>query len=395
MIVNLSTVVPDGLVCPHGKRRIELVDTGGTGLYVEVRSTSPGQGTYYWRTRHPETGKTVHYKLARTTEIDLSTAREKVRELRAKQTLGLSLDPRKEKATKTTVLTFHDFFQDHYLPHAKAHCRGWKKKSQMFDLRLKTFGNMRLDEIERHQVSTWHVGLREDGLSPAYADRFLALLRHALNMAIEWDMLEKNPAARVKQFNIDNRNEQHLNEEELKRLLKVLHTDKNRTVCLIVLFLLTTGARLNEALQAKWVDIDRENKVWRIPATNAKSKRSRLVPLNSFAINDVLDQLDTEGKYDHLFINHKTRKKITYIHKTWNRLRIESGLPDFKLHSLRRSYASFLVNSGHSLYEASRLLGHSDPSITASRYAVLASDSLQSAAESVGKILNGSKPKSS
>ena len=44
MIVNLKTVVPDKLTCPGGLRRIEYVDTGGTGLYVEVRATSPGQG---------------------------------------------------------------------------------------------------------------------------------------------------------------------------------------------------------------------------------------------------------------------------------------------------------------------------------------------------------------
>ena len=46
MIVNLKTIVPDGLFCPEDKRRIEYVDKGGTGLYCECRDTSPGQGTY-------------------------------------------------------------------------------------------------------------------------------------------------------------------------------------------------------------------------------------------------------------------------------------------------------------------------------------------------------------
>lgn len=162
----------------------------------------------------------------------------------------------------------------------------------MHDLRLKeTFGHRRLDQIKRHDVSSWHVALREEHLSPAYADRFLALLRHALNMAVEWEMLEKNPAAGVKQFNVDNRIEQHLSGDELKRRLKVLQTDTNRTVCLIALFLLATGVRLQEALQAKWVDIDRDNKVWRILAANAKSKRSRLAPLKSIAMKEAWIQI--------------------------------------------------------------------------------------------------------
>ena len=130
-------------------------------------------------------------------------------------------------------------------------------------------------------------------------------------------MLDRNPAAGVKQFNEDNKVERYLNEEELKRLLKVLHTNKNRTVCQIVLFLLATGARLNEALSARWENVDKERRVWRIPIADSKSRHMRSVPLNDSAIA-VLDQLDTAGKYDHLFINRKTNKKpYSTIYKTW------------------------------------------------------------------------------
>jgi hypothetical protein len=38
MIIKLKTIVPDGLSCPEGKRREELVDTGGTGLYSKCRA---------------------------------------------------------------------------------------------------------------------------------------------------------------------------------------------------------------------------------------------------------------------------------------------------------------------------------------------------------------------
>ena len=72
MIVNLKTVVPDKLVCPEGKRREELVDVGGTGLYVEVRATSPGQGTFYLRYRDAN-GKTCHQKIGRTTDMGVIT----------------------------------------------------------------------------------------------------------------------------------------------------------------------------------------------------------------------------------------------------------------------------------------------------------------------------------
>ena len=70
MITNLKTVVPDKLVCAAGLRRQELVDIGGTGLYLEVRATSPGQGTYYLRYKDAN-GKTCHQKIGRTTDMDL------------------------------------------------------------------------------------------------------------------------------------------------------------------------------------------------------------------------------------------------------------------------------------------------------------------------------------
>lgn len=263
----------------------------------------------------------------------------------------------------------------------------------MYELRLKGhFGQMRLDKIKRHDVTSWHTGLPADGLSPASADRFLALLRHILNKAVEYDMLVKNPAAGVKLFNVDNKVEHYLDDDELRRLMKVLQTDKNRTVCLIAIFLLSTGARLNEALQAKWEDVDKENRVWRIPASTSKSKKVRSVPLNDSALG-VLDQLDTEGKFDHLFINRKKGKPYVTIHKVWERLRTDAGLPHMRIHDLRHQYASFLVNSGRTLYEVQAVLGHSDPTVT-QRYAHLSTKSLQDASDSASEIIKEAMKKS-
>ena len=143
----------------------------------------------------------------------------------------------------------------------------------------------------------------------------------------------------------------------------------------------------NEALQARWEHIDRPNRVWRIPAPNSKSKRIRSVPLNDAAL-DVLTQLDTEGKFDHLFLNRKTKKPFSNIHKVWERLRKAAGLPHLRIHDLRHQYASFLVNSGRSLYEVQQILGHSNPIVT-QRYSHLSSKSLQDAANSASVIIKG------
>ncbi|WP_297325972.1 site-specific integrase, partial [Nitrosomonas sp.] len=178
----------------------------------------------------------------------------------------------------------------------------------------------------------------------------------------------------------DNKIEHYLNDVELERLLTVLYTDENRPVCMIALFLLCTGCRLNEVLSAKWSDVDLNKGVFTIRATNSKSKRLRAVPLNGTAL-EVLTQLDTQGKFEYLFINHQAGNPYTTITKVWQRLRAKAGLKHLRLHDLRHLYASFLVNSGRTLYEVQQILGHSDPKVTM-RYAHLSTRALQDAANS-------------
>jgi integrase len=378
-------IIANSLICPDNKSRIELCDTDLPGLYIEVRSTSPGQGTYYFRYKNRER-KTCHQKVGRTTDISLTEARKKARQLKAEIHLGA--DPRGQAKAEKAVLTFDDFFTDHYLPYVKPRKRSWKRDEELYRLRIRAvFGQKRLNQITRQQVQTLHASVLAQGLAPATADHHVKLLRQALNRAIEWDLLDKNPIAGVELFNTDNKVEHLLSDAQLQSLLTVLRTHSNRAVCQIALFLLSTGCRLNEALKATWSQIDEGNRVWRIPASNSKSKKVRSVPLNDSAL-DVLRQLDTKDTFDHLFINKMTKKPYTTIMKVWSRLRQQAGLPHLRIHDLRHLYASFLVNAGRSLYEVQQILGHSSPNVT-QRYAHLSTKSLQDAAGSASLAIRG------
>lgn len=148
-------------------------------------------------------------------------------------------------------------------------------------------------------------------------------------------------------------------------------------VCAILQFLLSTGARLNEALQARWEHLDIKKRLWKIPAQNSKSKRVRSVPLNDSAIA-VLSQLETQ---EYLFVNHLTGLPYKTITKVWQRIRLKANLSNLRIHDLRHQFASFLVNNGRSLYDVQMILGHSSPVVT-QRYAHLSTKSLQDAANS-------------
>ena len=85
---------------------------------------------------------------------------------------------------------------------------------------------------------------------------------------------------------------------------------------------------------------------------------------------------------EHIFANPATGKPFISIFYSWDACRKRAGLPEFRIHDLRHSFASFLVNAGRSLYEVQQLLGHADIRTT-SRYAHLSRDTLREAVEVV------------
>jgi site-specific recombinase XerD len=84
--------------------------------------------------------------------------------------------------------------------------------------------------------------------------------------------------------------------------------------------------------------------------------------------------------------NPQTHKPFNTIYISWNTARNRAGMPDLRMHDLRHSFASFLINSGISLYEVQNILGHSQLSTT-QRYAHLSQDRLVAAANAAANAV--------
>jgi len=214
-------------------------------------------------------------------------------------------------------------------------------------------------------------------------NRVLVLLRYGYTLALRWhiDGVDSNPAKELKNLKEDNKIERYLTPEQTTRLLATVRSSQNPLLADIVAFLLFTGARKREALDAKWQDVDWRQKLWRIP--KAKSGKVRHVPLSSGALK-LLRELKEKADpaIEHIFANPRTGKPFVSIFYGWDTARKEAGLPELRIHDLRHSFASFLVNAGRSLYEVQELLGHADIRTT-SRYAYLSRERLREAVEVV------------
>ena len=83
-----------------------------------------------------------------------------------------------------------------------------------------------------------------------------------------------------------------------------------------------------------------------------------------------------------IFPNPKAGKPCVSIYYSWDTARKQAGLADVRIHDLRHSFASLLVNAGNSLYTVQKILGHTQIKTT-QRYAHLSQDTLIDAANVV------------
>jgi integrase len=89
---------------------------------------------------------------------------------------------------------------------------------------------------------------------------------------------------------------------------------------------------------------------------------------------------------NYAIINPHTRTAYHSFYAAWFQVRKAADLEGLRIHDLRHTFASVLINKGVSIYEVQTLLGHSTIQMT-QRYAHLAPDRLQNRTEIVGNII--------
>jgi integrase len=115
----------------------------------------------------------------------------------------------------------------------------------------------------------------------------------------------------------------------------------------------------------------------------SKNGKSRHVPLSKAAL-EILNQLPRFEGCLYVVPNVQTLKPQVQLHRAWNNARIAAGLPDLRMHDLRHSMASNMVNSGRSIYEVAKVLGHSQLKTT-QRYAHLSQETLLEAVDAAAE----------
>lgn len=194
------------------------------------------------------------------------------------------------------------------------------------------FGNKYLDDIDKSVITDFIKRKESEGVKPATVNRYLALIKAVLNKAWkEWGWIDQVPYIKLKPEN--NSRERFLTKEEEERLFYELPHE----LSWLVEFSLATGQRASNVAQARWDEIDLQQKTWAIPRDKSKNNKLILVPLNKRAMN-VLYIMQGRDQ-DYVFGKNGQPRNQCNTRAFRNALK-RAGIENFRWHDLRHTWAS-------------------------------------------------------
>ena len=301
----------------------------------------------------------------------------------------------KRKTKERDQTTFNEVWEK-YLPQAKAD-RGENslvREESMFRLWVEpVIGNMPLKVIAPIHLEKIKSIMAREGKAPRTIQYTLAIVRQIFNYAKNHDFFTgDNPTKKVKKPKFDNMRVRFLSHEEAESLLSEIKMRSPQTHDMTLLSL-HTGMRAGEIFSLTWGDVDFERGI--ITLWNTKNKRTR----SAFMTEQVKEMLKARQPKQYeptdLVFPGRGGVKIKQISDSFNRAvaknGLNAGISDLRqkvcFHTMRHTFASWLVENGTDLYTVKELLGHSDFKMT-SRYAHLGENSLQAAVKRLEGTLN-------
>jgi integrase len=256
-------------------------------------------------------------------------------------------------------------------------------------------------DITKDDLRQLHQTVKATGAGVT-ADRCIALLRKAFNLAKgktpAWR--SDNPATDLDLAKSGNTRAEFLDGEHLFALGEALQrAEEKNSPCwqaiAMVRLLLATGLRLSEVLTLKWSEVDLHRGILRKKDHKTSKKTGDLVQPLSAEAWDILKSIaerclkpTKDNKRPKLSTwvlpsDLDARKHFNGPQKAWQTIREDAGLESFRIHDLRRSFASWAALTGVDLATASKLLNHSDVRITSKIYAQASLDTKRTGADTI------------
>ena len=279
-------------------------------------------------------------------------------------------------------MKFADFWKM-YCADMETRLREHTMRTKKYIVELKIlpyFGNKRVNDITAADIRQWQNELIKMGYSPTYLKTINNRLSAIFNYAVRYYDLKSNPCAKAGSMGKSKAEEMDFwTGEEFRKFIDSVMNKRLSYMAFMTLY--WTGMRLGELLDLNPKDVDLEKRIITItksyqrlgkkdvitPPKTPKSKRVITIP--EFLVADIknyIDSLYELQENDRLFpitkyfLEHEMQREIK-----------ESGVKRIRVHDLRHSHASMLIELGFSPLEIANRLGHEKVETTLNTYAHL------------------------
>jgi integrase len=254
-------------------------------------------------------------------------------------------------------------------------------------------GDVPLLQLTAPDIQSAYRRMRQRGLTEHSLNQVHRVLDRALRHAVQWGLIVRNPAVLVFAPRPRRREMTALSAEELMRLLD--HAREHRLRPLLVV-LGTAGLRIGEALGLRWQDVDlvagrlvvrqalqRRRGVGLVFVEPKTPRSRRTVHLTSLAVDALAEQARLQARRNEtaptaarlgLVFTNLSGGPIEpgTVNANLSRLLADAGPPRIRVHDLRHTTATTLLEAGVHPKVVQDLLGHSTIAITLDTYSHVA-----------------------
>lgn len=265
----------------------------------------------------------------------------------------LALKKKLSYIANLTVHTWEDAVYDFKI-YANGHYTRPTECMYIIDAFSKIVSGMALKDIKLKHLEAY-VSSRKGKVKPSSINRELNTIRKVFSLAVDNDLIEKNPCRKLDNLRIDNPPERFLSKEEEEQLLKVC----SPIMQMIIKTAIYSGMRKHELLSLKWVDINFDEKY--LIARETKNNTPREIPLCEPLI-EVLKSIPRISEY--VFVNPVTLDRYKDVYSNFRRAVLRSKIPHITFHQLRHTTASRLNELGVDIATIQEILGHANINTT-------------------------------
>lgn len=301
-------------------------------------------------------------RVGKLTQADIEGKRKQAEEQREKQ------------VRISEYRKFHESLARNELGHKKDTISVY---NSAFSSLQSVIGDTYLDAVDVSEVRRWRDVLRKEGKSKTAESMWGRSLKAAWNRAIKEGYAKQNPFREVKfpGQSETRRKDKNMKPEEVEKLLEVIDASGEKQFANYVRCLLYTGLRRAEILSLRGENVDLQRRILEVTITKKRGEPLKMkVPITN-ALYQVLAGMDIKpGEYLFKTTARKNEYRqrgtpwekahVTHKFKEFLRLAGLANAERYSLHSLRRTYITYLHEKGIPTNIIQQLVGHSSPLMT-------------------------------